>query len=416
MSGDQLILDSIILLMSAVFFVSLFKLLKLGPVLGFIFAGVIIGPHCSGWVQNTSFVQTTAEFGIILLLFFIGLEVSPRRLGALRSKILFFGPLQVILTTLLLCFSCLLFKQDLKSSIIIGLSLSLSSTAYVLNHLKQSKELTLSYGQSSLGILLFQDLIIIPALAFLPFLSNQSSHVMQINYHSLVQNALILSAVIWIGMKITRKILGFIASTQNQEILLAASFLLVLSMSLLMQNMGLSKGLGAFLAGMFLSESEIRLDIEKIIYPFKGLLMGLFFISVGMNLNLNIVQERPTSILIYSSIFMGLKFGILFIIGKIKRLETDKSFYLGALLCQGGEFGFLLLSSAHFENIISQRIYDLLCASITLSMAIAPVIIIACKKIILDKDLNTKDITKLSLVENSSDPSDTAQTLDKKVA
>ena len=381
METEGLLFQAFVYLLAAVATVPIAKQLGLGSVLGYLLAGVIIGPHLLALVgHGGGGVMHVAEFGVVMMLFLVGLELRPNLLWRLRGPIVGTGGAQVILTTLAVAGLALAIGIRIKPALAIGMIFSASSTAIALQTLTEKGLLNSKGGQTSFSVLLFQDLAVIPILAILPLLAVSGSAVSPSSAHGAGvapwQRALIVvgvvAAIIAGGRFLVRPVFRYLASLRLHEIFTAAALLLVVGIALAMQKVGLSPALGTFLAGVVLAESEYRHELESDIEPFKGLLLGLFFISVGASIDLPLIKSQPLVIagLVFSLIMV--KFLLLFFIGKITRLEKSQNFTFAFALAQGGEFAFVLISFAAQNQVIDQRIGNLLVATVALSMVMAP--------------------------------------------
>jgi monovalent cation:proton antiporter-2 (CPA2) family protein len=289
--------EAAIFLAAAVVTVPLFRRFKLGAVLGYLAAGVIIGPFCLKFVTAVDNILHFAELGVVLLLFVIGLELQPSRLWVLRRSVFGLGSAQVLVTGALVGAIALALGLDFNGALVIGLGLAMSSTAFVLQILAEKGQLTTRHGRSSFAILLFQDLAVIPLLALIPLLGASDAHAAGGSaWFGALKAIAVIVAVIAGGRYLLRPVLQAIAASGIQEIFTAASLLVVIGTSLLMNSVGLSMSLGAFLAGVLLADSEYRHELEADIEPFKGLLLGLFFISVGMSADLGLILAHPFAI------------------------------------------------------------------------------------------------------------------------
>ena len=381
METEGLLFQAFVYLLAAVATVPIAKQLGLGSVLGYLLAGVIIGPHLLALVgHGGGGVMHVAEFGVVMMLFLVGLELRPNLLWRLRGPIVGTGGAQVILTTLAVAGLALAIGIRIKPALAIGMIFSASSTAIALQTLTEKGLLNSKGGQTSFSVLLFQDLAVIPILAILPLLAVSGSAVSPSSAHGAEvapwQRALIVvgvvAAIIAGGRFLVRPVFRYLASLRLHEIFTAAALLLVVGIALAMQKVGLSPALGTFLAGVVLAESEYRHELESDIEPFKGLLLGLFFISVGASIDLPLIKSQPLVIagLVFSLITV--KFLLLFFIGKMTRLEKSQNFTFAFALAQGGEFAFVLISFAAQNQVIDQRIGNLLVATVALSMVMAP--------------------------------------------
>ena len=362
-----------IFLAAAVLAVPLFRRLKLGAVLGYLAAGVILGPVLR-LVTGVDSIMHFAELGVVLLLFVIGLELQPSRLWVLRKSVFGLGGAQVVVTALVLGLAAIGLGLTWQSAVVIGFALAMSSTAFVLQVLAERKELTTRHGRSAFAILLFQDLAVIPLLALIPLLAMAPAMEHGTDAWLAALKALAVIATVIVGGRLVlRRVFDVIARTEIQEIFTAAALLVVIGVSLLMIAVGLSMSLGAFLAGVLLADSEYRHQLEAAIEPFKGLLLGLFFITVGMSVDLSVIGREPLLIVAAVIGMMLAKAAILFAIGKLSGYTTDSARNLAVALSQGGEFAFVLFSLAGGYGIMDAALVDRLVVVVTLSMALTPV-------------------------------------------
>ncbi|HEY0800989.1 MAG TPA: monovalent cation:proton antiporter-2 (CPA2) family protein [Steroidobacteraceae bacterium] len=365
-----------IFLAAAVIAIPIFRRFKLGSVLGYLTAGIIIGPASLGLISTVETTQDIAQFGIVLLMFVIGLELQPSRLWVLRKSIFGLGSAQVAVTTICIGGAAFfLFGQTWQSAVVLGFALSMSSTALALQLLAERGQLNSQFGRSAFSILLFQDVSVLPALALLPLLGVVSAKSAGPGGWLVIKLIAVLASVIIGGRYVLRPMLRIVAATRVAEAFTAAGLLIVLGTALLVSQVGLSLSLGAFLAGVLLADSEFRHELEADIEPFKGLLLGLFFISVGMSANLALVRERPFLILGLTVGFMMLKIGILWAIGRLSGLSSAASRGLAISLPSGGEFAFVLLGLAATIGVVDTAISELLVLVVTASMIFSPMLL-----------------------------------------
>lgn len=372
--GMSLLHETVVLLLAAVLAVPLLKRLGMGSVLGYLFAGVLIGPGTFGLISDVDNILHFAEFGVALLLFIIGLELRPSRLWELRRPIFGLGGAQVAVTGLVLAAAGAALGLPPTTAAVVGLVLSLSSTAFALQILAEKKQLTAHHGRVSFAILLFQDLAAIPLLALIPLLGANGGE-QTWNLLSAVKAAVIAVVIIVGGRWLLRPFLRLAASAASHEIFLAAALLVVTGTALLVQLAGLSMALGAFLAGVLLADSEYRHELEADIDPFKGLLLGLFFIAVGMSMNLGLMAEKPLLILGLVAALMALKSLLLYGLGRVAGLRHAAAFNLAIYISQGGEFAFVLFGAAAGARVIDPALADLLIVVVSVSMAFTPLLI-----------------------------------------
>jgi monovalent cation:proton antiporter-2 (CPA2) family protein len=365
-----------IFLASAVIAIPIFRRFKLGSALGYLTAGIIIGPASLGLISSVDATANIAQFGIVLLMFVIGLELQPSRLWVLRRSILGLGTAQVAVTTVLLGSAAyFIFQQTWQSALIIGFGLSMSSTALALQLLAERGQLNSQFGRSAFSILLFQDVSVLPALALLPLLGVASAKSAGPGGWLVIKLLAVLLTVIIGGRYVLRPMLRIIAATRVAEAFTAAGLLIVLGTALLVSQVGLSLSLGAFLAGVLLADSEFRHELEADIEPFKGLLLGLFFISVGMSANLSLVRDEPFLIIGLTAGFMALKIGILWAIGRLSGLSPAAGRGLAISLPSGGEFAFVLFGLAAAIGVVDRETAELLVLVVTASMILSPILL-----------------------------------------
>jgi monovalent cation:proton antiporter-2 (CPA2) family protein len=365
-----------IFLASAVIAIPIFRRFKLGSVLGYLTAGIIIGPASLGLIDSVETTQDIAQFGIVLLMFVIGLELQPSRLWVLRKSILGLGLAQVAATTIgVATVAYFLFAQTWQAALVMGFALSMSSTALALQLLAERGQLNSQFGRASFSILLFQDVSVLPALALLPLLGVAAAKSAGPGWWLVIKLIAVLGVVIIGGRYVLRPMLRIIAATRVAEAFTAAGLLIVLGTALLVSQVGLSLSLGAFLAGVLLADSEFRHELEADIEPFKGLLLGLFFISVGMSVNLGLVREKPFTIIGLTVGLMILKVAVLWIIGRVSGLSPVASRGLAISLPSGGEFAFVLFGLAATLGIMDSQNAQLLVLVVTGSMIMSPVLL-----------------------------------------
>lgn len=380
--------QAILYLAAAVICVPIAKKLGLSSILGYLFAGIVIGPFVLGMIGSEGEdIMHFAEFGVVMMLFLIGLELDPYKFWKMRKFILGMGSIQLIGTTFLLfLFSSIFMDLNWQTNLVIALALSLSSTAIVLQSLKEKGLSQTSMGRSSFSILLFQDIAVIPILAMIPLLITERAVVTDEFRTSLIhdfagwtQALIVLSAIVAVyfaGRYIVVPLLHIVAKTRLQELFTASALLLVMAVSYLMQLVGLSPALGAFMAGVVLANSEFRHELEGDIAPFKGLLLGLFFIGVGASINFKLILEDPAFILIFVGCLTLIKFSVLFLIGKIYKKRMDHNFLFSFGLSQAGEFGFVILSFSTQLNILPSKLGNQVMAIIALSMLATPFLLL----------------------------------------
>ncbi|QNP39575.1 monovalent cation:proton antiporter-2 (CPA2) family protein [Lysobacter solisilvae (ex Woo and Kim 2020)] len=394
MHGDGLELP-LVFLLAAVIAVPVFRRFGLGAVLGYLAAGVVLGPHVLGVVRDADRVLTASEIGVVMMLFVIGLELSPSRLRVMRKPVFGAGGAQVVLSGIALACAAMFGASLLgdatlgsafewKAALVAGLGLALSSTAVGLQLLSERKALASEHGRLAFAILLFQDLAAIPLLASIPLLGH--AHAQGSEPISLaVLKAVVAIAVVGLGGRVVlRHLFRVVARTQMPEVFTGAALLTVLGAAWVMQLAGLSSGLGAFLAGVLLADSEFRHELESQIDPFKGLLLGLFFMAVGMSIDVQRVLAEPLLIAAIVAGFMGIKFLLLLAVGvRPGGLGRRESLQLAAVLAAGGEFAFVVFGEAVKAGVFDNALRDRLVAAVGLSMALTPVLVIAVSRLLV---------------------------------
>lgn len=380
----DLLLEAAIFLTAAVIAVPLSRRSGFGAVLGYLAAGVVIGPWCLGLVTGVGNILHFSEIGVVLLLFIIGLELQPSRLWILRKSVFGLGALQVLATGSALAGVALALGLPMRTAVIVGLGLSLSSTAFALQMLAEKKQLTTHHGRAAFSILLFQDLAVIPLLALLRLLSvgtPQGTHPDKVIVTAITIVS-VVGGLILGGRYLLRPVLRVVASAGNREISTAASLLVVIGAALVMEWAGLSMALGAFLAGVLLADSEFRHEFEANIEPFKGLLLGLFFIAVGMSANLGLVLQRPLLVAALVSGLLLTKFAVLYALGAAQRMKAASRRALALALPQGGEFAFVLFTAAVGYGVMERGLSQLLIVVVTVSMAVTPLLVLVNERLI----------------------------------
>jgi monovalent cation:proton antiporter-2 (CPA2) family protein len=411
--------QAFVYLLAAVVAVPLAKRLGLGSALGYILAGVIIGPYLLGFVGDEGQdVMHFAEFGVVLMLFLVGLELEPSVLWRMRVPILGMGGSQVLLSTAVIGVVAFSFGLEWQTALAVGLILSLSSTAIVLQSLKERGWMTTAAGRGGFSVLLFQDVAVIPMLAVLPFLAlpeigagtgagDAVSHGAAHSRPGWLQALMVLGVVagIWVaGRFLLRPVFRWIAATRSQELFMATALTLIVGITLEMEFVGLSPALGTFMAGVVLAESEFRHELEANIEPFKGLLLGLFFISVGASLDFALVAANPGLILALVAALIIAKFGVLLLVGRIFQLNLADNLMFAFLLAQGGEFAFLLFSFATQNRVVSPELANLLIVVVVLTMIATPILIIVYDRLIRPRFTGCVSAPPEEEIESDSNP------------
>lgn len=376
----------IILLIAAIIAVPIAKSLGFGTVLGYLAAGLLIGPGVLGLVRDVDQIAHVSELGVVMLLFLIGLELRPKRLWTMRRAVLGMGTVQVAFTMLALTASFLSFRLTLPSALVLGFAMSLSSTAIVLPMLSERDLLPTHAGRDAFSVLLFQDIAVIPAVALIPLLQGMRESLSISSIAISIGQAFAALLVVLIGGRFfVRPIFRLVSRARSPEIFTAATLVIVLGTAALVHLVGLSMSLGAFMAGVLLSDSEYRHELKANIEPFEGLLLGMFFISVGMAANLTLLAAEWPLLLGLVAGLIALKFLICLLIAKLARRGTEDGLRFAAALAQAGEFGFVIFAIALGEQILSGRDAQLAQLTVTLSMIVSPLLFSASERWIIPR-------------------------------
>jgi monovalent cation:proton antiporter-2 (CPA2) family protein len=420
---SEFLFQAVIYLLASVIAVPIAKRLGLGSVLGYLLAGIVIGPSVLSLVGEVEDVQHVAEFGVVMMLFVVGLELRPSLLWRLRGPILGTGTAQVVLTAAAVACVALALGEAWQVALTIGLILTMSSTAIVIQSLAERKTLNTRGGQACFSVLLFQDIAVIPILAVLPMLAHSyrgkvavahSAHGGGHGHESALahlphwaQTLCTISAVVAVVVVthyFLRYVFRYVAASKLREMFTVVALLVVAGVAWLMQLVGLSAALGTFIAGVVLAESEYRHQLEADVEPFKGLLLGLFFIAVGAGLNLSLVMAEPGLILLMVAGLIGLKFLALLSVGGLFKLGWGASFMFACALAQGGEFCFVLLGTTRQLGLVGPEWGEPLNAAVALSMALTPLLLIANDKLIQPRFASQKVKREPDAVESHDDP------------
>ena len=380
----DVMLGGVVLLGAALLAVLIFRRLGLGAVLGYLVAGIAIGPDGLALIDAPETILAYSEIGIILLLFLVGLELSPSRLWLLRRDILLFGPLQVILCGLGM-FAVIHFAMpsfSWQAALVLGLPLALSSTAQVLPLLQSRGRMKTDYGEKSFSILLFQDVSIVPLLTIVAALSRAPAEEGGIEGWSLVFYAVLaITGLVLAGRYLLSPLLRFVGKISERELFIVTGLFTVCVSAAVMQAIGVSPALGAFVAGVMLAESPYRHELEADIDPFRSILLGLFFLAVGMLLDVDVILSQPFFVAGLALALVVVKIGIIFALGRFFGLENKPSFIMAMLLSQGGEFAFVLFAAAQSALLIEPEAASLFGAVVTLSMGTTPFLMIFAGKL-----------------------------------
>ena len=376
MNEEQFLIQATVFLAAAVIGVPLLKRLGLSSVLGYIVAGAAIGPWALNLAGDVESVRAFSEIGIVLLLFLIGLELLPSRLWELRRSVFGLGAAQVAVTGAALGLGAWALGVTPGAAAIIGFGLALSSTAIGLQILIEKKQLATPQGRAGFAVLLFQDLAVIPLLAVLPVLADRSAGVVHsAGGFSPLVTVLLFAAVVAAGRYLLRPYFRTLATAGSQEVFTAGALLVVLAVGVFMHQLGISMALGAFVAGMLLADSEYRHEIEADIEPFKGLLLGLFFMAVGMSVNFGLIGAEPLKVTGLVVALVVVKAAVVFALARAFGEETRPAYAVAVVLSQGGEFAFVLFSLAAGEKLLPAALADLLVAVVTISMLTTPFLV-----------------------------------------
>ena len=393
--------NSLIYLSAAVIAVPVSRYLGLGSIIGYLAAGIAIGPWGLGLVRNVEDILHFAEFGVVLMLFLVGLELEPRRLWNLRRPIFGWGSAQVLGCAALLCGAAIAAGLPWRVSLVAALGLALSSTAIALQVMRERNLLPTASGQSGFSILLFQDVAAIPILALLPLLGS----VPEANEMAAADRWLeagrivaVVGGIVLGGRLLLRPLLRWIAKSKTPEIFTAASLLLIVAIAALMQFVGLSMALGAFLAGVLLAESEYRRELETDIEPFKGLLLGLFFIAVGMSIDFGVLLKSPGLMALALLAFLAIKALVIWGVARGIGLPVQDRPVFVLLLAQGGEFAFVVFQAAVGARVLPPETSSLLIGAVALSMLLGPLVLVAIDKLLLPRyaNSNTQQFDEIS--------------------
>ena len=402
------LINSFIYLAAAVIAVPVAKKLGLGAIIGYLAAGMAIGPWGLKLVTNVQDILHFAEFGVVLMLFLVGLELEPKRLWDLRRPIFGWGSAQVAACAAIIMGVAMAFGVDWKIALVAGLGLALSSTAIALQAIGERNLMPTSSGQAGFSILLFQDVAAIPILALLPLLGAVLASNEALAQSNRALEALkiiaVIGGIILGGRLLLRPVLRWIAKSDTPEIFTAASLLLVVGIAALMQFVGLSMALGAFLAGVLLAESEYRHELETDIEPFKGLLLGLFFIAVGMSIDFGVLLKSPGLMAAILFGFLALKLAVIYALARAMKLPFQERPVFTVLLAQGGEFAFVVFQAAAGANVLTAETSSLLIGATALSMLITPLLLVAVDKLILPRYANCNNTQMEEISEEQSAP------------
>ncbi len=378
MESESLLINALYYLTAAVIAVPLFKKLGLGSILGYLAAGMVLGPHLLGIIHEPEEVLHFAEYGVILLLFIIGLELAPDKLWEMRSNVTIIGGSQLLVSAFVIGGGLWLLKLEGAQALVLGPTLALSSTAFAIQLMSEEHILASPLGRKGFAILLLQDLAVIPILILVEILAQTSGEAAAMPWYIGVAAVVLLFLFNRFGLN---QVLKLVAQTNNREIMTAASLLIVIGVATLMEAVGLSMGLGAFVAGIMLANSNFRHQLQSDIEPFKGILLGLFFIAVGMTLNLSLLVEFPLLMVGGALVLVLIKTGVIAAILRLRQVPSREAFQLGLMLSQGGEFAFVVLSQAAQLGLFPLAISERLTLIVGLSMALTSPIVVLHRKL-----------------------------------
>lgn len=394
--------EFLILLVVSIINVVLSKRLNLSPVLGYLCFGAVLGAYRVVGEDNS--VQHISEFGVVFLLFVIGLELSFDRLMQMRLHVFGFGGLQIIITTLIISYLLREFYVlSVEAAVVIGCALSLSSTAVVMQVLTESKRQSTQVGRLSLAVLLMQDFAVVPLLAITPMIAESSDNLLKIIGMSGIKAFLAIILITISGRLLLRPFFRLVGTAKSEEIYVSTTLLLVLGASYMTAKFGLSTAMGAFIAGILIAETEYRNRVEQSILPFKSLLLGLFFLLVGTSIDTNYIYSKIDEVLIFSFALIFIKASVLYLLCKLFRFRNGASIHSALLLSQGSEFAFILFSMTASQGVINQSLAQFLLVVVSITMAVTPLLSIIGRLIEskldeqeeLDKSMEFKGVSDL---------------------
>ena len=396
--------DIIILLSAAVVAVLLFQSLGLGAIPGFLVAGIILGPSGLGFIENYDEIAHLAELGVVLLLFVIGIEINPSRLWKMKELVLGLGSLQVLITGgLITVLAHAFLNTSWEISLLIGLALALSSTAFVLQLLTEKKMLSSEYGKPTVAVLLLQDLAVVPLLAYVSLIGAPESTIAEDVFIALAETLVILFLIIIAARYVLNPLIKVLARFASPEIFTASALLLVLGSAQAMESIGLSMAMGAFIAGLLIADSSYRHQIIAEIQPFRGLLLGLFFMTMGMSLNLELFLENPLVLLAAMIALMAVKFFTLWPLSRVFGIEGKTSVSIALLLAQSGEFALVLFALAKGMGLLEELLFQQLLIVVMLSMLATPALEKLSSRVFLASRKSTKNIPDVDISQSEEE-------------
>ncbi len=379
--GANYLIDILALLLATVIVVPIFHSIRLGAILGYLTAGIILGPWGLGIITEVDKIRHLGEFGVIFLLFVLGIELKPEKLWQMRHMVIGLGLGQLLFTAAILYGVAIWFGISNKSAIIVGFGLALSSTALCLQILAERGGIGTNMGRMSFSILLLQDLAVVPLLALVSIFSDNTN--LSGSDFNLFYAVSTIIALLLVGRYLLNPILARVVASRDPEVFVAVALLLVLGAAWLMESVGLSMALGAFLAGLMLAESHYRHQIEADILPFRGLLLGLFFMTVGMGLDFDLLRNQLVTIIGLTVGLMVIKASVVYMLARISGARRDLSAQTAVLLAQSGEFGFVMFGFATISGVIDSELGHLMTLIITLSMVLTPFSVKAVNALLL---------------------------------
>ncbi|HDZ16270.1 hypothetical protein LCGC14_0816340 [marine sediment metagenome] len=381
-AGGDYLVEILALLLATVMIIPIFHAIRLGAILGYLTAGMILGPWGFGVITEVEDIRHLGEFGVIFLLFVLGIELKPDKLWQMRKMVLGLGLGQLLITAGVIYGVAIWLGLDERSAIIIGFGLALSSTAFCLKLLAERGGISTMMGRMSFSVLLLQDIAVVPLLALVSFLAGSHGGDVTTNINP-IYGVLAIIALLLAGRYLLNPVLSKIVASQDPEVFIAVAVLLVLGVAWIMQSVGFSMALGAFLAGLMLAESQYRHQIEADILPFRGILLGLFFMTVGMGIDFSLLWERLGEILLLTWGLMTIKATVVYLLSRLAKAPHDVALQTGALLSQSGEFGFVLFGSASALGLLENSVSDMLTLVIALTMVLTPFVVKATNSLLL---------------------------------
>lgn len=377
---EELLKQALVFIGAAIIFVPLFHRMGFGSILGYLVSGIVVGPFGLKLIKDLESVSHTAELGVVLLLFVIGLEIQPRKLWTMKKDLVFLGGTQIFVTTLIFGLIGLALGYSATTSFVLAFGMSLSSTAFAVQTLESKNNFNTVFGKSSFSILLMQDLIAIPALAIIPSLGIVQTNTPE-GFKLAYLFPVFLIGLVFVSRYLIQPFFRIIARTNQREIFTATALFVVLGVALGMLEIGLSAALGTFIAGVLLADSEYRHELEANIEPFKSLLLGLFFIAVGMTVSLDLILAKPLLVFSVAILYLAIKGAVIYFTGRLFKMGHINSKFMSLTIAQGGEFAFVIFAIAMSSKIAEPDVLVFLTAIITLSMALNTVITIIEERI-----------------------------------